>query len=51
MAKSVLIALRLPSETKQQIDKLVEAGQFKNLSELIRQAIREFLEGVKNESS
>lgn len=46
MAKSVLIALRLHPETKQQIDKLVEAGKFKSLSELIRKAVYQFLEGV-----
>jgi len=37
------IALRLPSKQRQQIDKLVEAGKFKNLSEVIRAALKEFL--------
>jgi len=38
------IALRLPSKEKEQIDKLVEAGKFKNLSHVIRIALRKFLE-------
>jgi len=37
------IALRLPSKERQQIDKLVEQGQFKNLSHVIRAAVKEFL--------
>jgi len=38
------IALRLPSKQRQQIDKLVESGKFKNLSQVIRAALKEFLE-------
>jgi len=37
------IALRLPSNERRQIDKLVEAGKFKNLSDVIRAALKEFL--------
>ena len=37
------IALRLPSKQRQQIDELVESGKFKNLSEVIRTALKEFL--------
>jgi len=36
------IAIRLSIEQRQQIDKLVEAGKFKNLSEVIRTALQEF---------
>jgi len=37
-------ALRLPRQQRQQIDKLVESGKFKNLSHVIRAALDEFLE-------
>jgi Arc/MetJ-type ribon-helix-helix transcriptional regulator len=37
------IALRLPERQRQQIDKLVESGKFKNLSAVVRDAITEFL--------
>lgn len=42
------IALRLPKKQRQQIDKLVESGKFKNLSEVIREALDEFLCRRKN---
>ena len=38
------MALRLPSKQHQQIHKLVEAGKFKNLSEVIRLALEQFFE-------
>ena len=38
------IALRLPQDQRQKINKLVEAGKFKNLSFVIREALKEFLE-------
>jgi len=41
-------ALRLPSKQRQQIDRLVESGAFKNLSEVIRAALTDFCE-VKGE--
>ena len=37
------IDLRLPSEQHQQIDKLVAEGKYKNLSHVIRAALKEFL--------
>lgn len=36
------IAVRLPSEQRQQINELIESGKFKNLSEVIRAAITDF---------
>ena len=36
-------ALRLPCEQRQMIDELVREGKFRNLSEVIRQALSEFL--------
>ena len=36
------IALRLSSKQRQQIDKLVHSGKFKNLSEVIRASLEEF---------
>jgi len=46
MAKSVLIALRLHPETKQQIDKLVETGKFKNVSDVVRKALERLLKEI-----
>jgi len=37
------IAIRLSIEQRQQIEKLVETGKFKHLSEVIRAALKEFL--------
>ena len=37
------IAVRLPSKQRQQIDGLVKAGKYKNISEVIRSALKEFL--------
>jgi len=44
MAKSILIALRLPTEWKEKIDKLVKAGKYKNFSDAIKTAVQKFLE-------
>jgi Arc/MetJ-type ribon-helix-helix transcriptional regulator len=37
------IALRLPSKQRQEIDTLVESGKYKSLSQVIREALLEFL--------
>jgi Arc/MetJ-type ribon-helix-helix transcriptional regulator len=37
------IALRLPASIKTEIEKLVESGKFKNVSQIVRQALIEFL--------
>lgn len=37
------IALRLPSKERQQIQLLINSGKFKNISQVIRQALAEFL--------
>jgi len=37
------IAVRLPTKQRQQIDSLVEAGKYKNISEVIRSALKELL--------
>lgn len=36
-------ALRLPCEQRKQIDDLVKAGKFKNISQVIRTALAKFL--------
>ena len=36
-------ALRLPHEQRKEIDRLVSEGKFKNLSYVIRAALKEFL--------
>jgi len=36
-------ALRLPSEQRQEIDRLVKSGKFKNISSVIREALKQFL--------
>jgi len=40
------IALRLPSKDRENIDKLVESGKFKTLSQVIRAALSEFFKEV-----
>jgi len=45
------IALRLPSELREKVEKLIEVGRFKNLSEVVRVALKRFLEGVESEST
>jgi len=37
------IGLRIPASLKTEIDKLVESGKFKNASQIVRQALTEFL--------
>ena len=37
-------ALRLPHNQRKEIDRLVSEGKFKNLSQVIRAALTEFLE-------
>jgi len=44
------IALRLPSELRTKAEALIEAGRFKNLSEVVRAALKRFLEGVQNKN-
>lgn len=36
-------ALRLPSDQRKKIDELVLAGKFKNISQVIREALTQFL--------
>jgi Arc/MetJ-type ribon-helix-helix transcriptional regulator len=36
-------ALRLPSKTRRQIEQLVTEGKYKNLSQLVRAALADFL--------
>ena len=52
MRYNEFIALRLPSELREQAEKLVEAGKYQNLSQVVRTAVREFLkkEGVQNKN-
>ena len=38
------IALRLPSEEREAIDKLVESGKYRSLSQVIREALQKFLQ-------
>lgn len=38
------ITLRLPAKEKQQAQQLIDEGKVKNLSQAIRQALKEFLE-------
>jgi Arc/MetJ-type ribon-helix-helix transcriptional regulator len=37
-------ALRLPIEQRQEIEKLIRKGKFKNISQVIRLALTEFLD-------
>jgi len=45
----ISIHVRIPKKHREEAEKLIEAGKFRNLSEVVREAIREFLEGAKNE--
>ena len=44
MLKSERIALRLEPEIREKAEKLVKSGRFKNLSEVVREALKQFLE-------
>jgi len=44
MFKSERIALRLEPEIREKAEKLVECGKFKSLSEVVREALKQFLE-------
>ena len=37
------IALRLPAKDRKKAEQLINKGEFKNLSHVIRQALKEFL--------
>jgi len=37
------IAIRLPSKERQQIEQLIDEGKFKNISQMIREAVTLFL--------
>jgi len=37
-------ALRLPAKERQQIELLIQEGKFKNISQVIRTALKQFLE-------
>ena len=43
------IAIRLPSEERKQIQALIEAGKFKNISQVVRVALSEFLTEIQAE--
>ncbi|MGB9756401.1 MAG: hypothetical protein ACPLVJ_01275 [Candidatus Bathyarchaeales archaeon] len=43
MAKSERIALRLESEVRRKAEQLIEAGKYRNLSQIVREALTEFL--------
>jgi Arc/MetJ-type ribon-helix-helix transcriptional regulator len=43
LAKSVLVALRLPIQLKTKIDQLVTSGRYRNFSEAVRTALQQFL--------
>ncbi len=38
------LAFRLPKEDRQKIEALIESGKFRNISQVIRTALKEFLE-------
>ena len=43
MRKNSVIGIRLPTGDRQKIERLVESGQYKNLSDVIRGALTRFL--------
>jgi len=44
MIKNSRIGLRLEPDIREKAEKLVESGKFKSLSEVVREALRRFLE-------
>ena len=44
MIKNSRIGLRLEPNLREKAERLVKAGKFKNLSEVVREALRRFLE-------
>jgi len=44
MFKTERIALRLEPEIREKAERLVKSGKFKSLSEVVREALRQFLE-------
>jgi Arc/MetJ-type ribon-helix-helix transcriptional regulator len=47
VAKNERIALRLESQLRYEAEKLIEAGKFKSLSQVVREALKQFLEKQK----
>ena len=48
MFKSKRIGLRLEPDIREKAEKLVKSGKFKNLSELVREALKKLLESEVN---
>ena len=46
MIKTERIALRLEPQLREQAEKLIQQGKFKNLSQVVREALKEFLENA-----
>lgn len=46
-AKTELVTIRVPSEMKSGMSKIVDKGMYTTISELIRDAIREKMSGVQ----
>ena len=46
MQQDKRIALRLPSKEREQIEQLIHEGKFKNISSVIRAALKQFLENA-----
>jgi Arc/MetJ-type ribon-helix-helix transcriptional regulator len=45
--KSERVALRLEPQLREQAEKLIQEGKFKNLSQIVREALKRFLESEK----
>jgi len=45
--KSERIALRLEPQLREKAEQLIESGKFKNLSQVVREALKRFLESEK----
>jgi len=44
--KNLRITVRVEPQDRQKIEALIQAGRFKNLSQVLREALKQFLEGV-----
>jgi Arc/MetJ-type ribon-helix-helix transcriptional regulator len=46
MEKNTRIGIRIPAELRERLDQNIKAGKFKDISEIVRKALEEFLKDV-----
>jgi len=48
--KESRIGVRLEPNLREQLEKLLNSGRFKSISEIVREALKKFFEGVETDS-